>query len=95
VAAVTRLGPSLGLTEGSLRWSETESAFRVEQPVRQYTFNLLVHALPYRVVGESVQRDEAWLGPFAEDRALSDDCGQWDPDELLERRSGSRQAAGW
>jgi hypothetical protein len=39
VAAVTRLGPRLGLTEGSLRWSETESAFRVEQPVRQYTFN--------------------------------------------------------
>jgi hypothetical protein len=83
VAAVTRLAPSLGLSEGSLRWSETESAFHVEQPVRQYKFNLLVHALPYRVVGGSVQRDEAWLGPFAEDRALSDDCGQWDPDELL------------
>jgi hypothetical protein len=82
-AAVTRLGSRLGLPEGSLRWSESESAFRVEKPVRQYTFNLLVHALPYRVVGESVQRDEAWLGPFAEDRALSDDCGQWDPDELL------------
>jgi len=82
-AAVTWLGPRFELPEGSLRWSETESAFRLERPVRQYTFNLLVHALPYRVVGESVQADEAWLGPFAEDRALSDDCGQWDPDELL------------
>jgi hypothetical protein len=82
-AAVTRLAPSFGLPEGSVRWSPGESAFRLERPVRQYTFNLLVHALPGRVVGESVQADEAWLGPFAEDRALSDDCGQWDPDELL------------
>jgi hypothetical protein len=83
VVNITRLGPRFELPEGSLRWSERESAFRLEKPVRQYTFNLLVYALPYRVVGESVKADEAWLGPFAEDRALSDDCGQWDPDELL------------
>lgn len=83
VTALAGLAPRFGLPEGSLRWSPGESAFRLEQPVRQYTFNLLVHALPGRVVSESVQADEAWLGPFAEDRALSDDCGQWDPDELL------------
>jgi hypothetical protein len=80
---VAWLGRRFDLPEGALRWSGGESAFRLEKPVRQYTFNLLVHALPYRVVGESVKADEAWLGPFAEDRALSDDCGQWDPDELL------------
>jgi hypothetical protein len=90
---VTQLGPRFGLPEGSLRWSASESAFRVEKPVRQYTFNLLVHALPGRVVGESVQPDEAWLGPFAEDRALSDDCGQWDPDELLPPGPGT--VGGW
>jgi hypothetical protein len=77
------LSPRFELPEGSLRWSDTELAFRLDRPVRQYMFNLIVHALPYRVVGESVEADEAWLGPFAEDRALSDDCGQWDPDELL------------
>lgn len=71
------------LPEGSLNWSESESAFRLERPVRQYTFNRLVHALPYRIVGSNVKADEAWLGPFAEDHGLSDDCGQWDPDELL------------
>jgi hypothetical protein len=82
-AEASGLGPRFELPVGSLRWSDSESAFRLEKPVRQYTFNLIVHALPYRVVGESVEADEAWLGPFAEDRALSDDCGQWDPDELL------------
>jgi hypothetical protein len=83
IAEIARLSPRFELPTGSLRWSERESAFRLESPVRQYTFNRLVHALPYRIVGTSVKADEAWLGPFAEDNGLSDDCGQWDPDELL------------
>jgi DNA repair photolyase len=85
-AEVARLALRFRLPEGSLHWSESESAFRLERPVRQYTFNTLVHALPYRIVGSDVKPDEAWLGPFAEDNGLSDDCGQWDPDEPLAPR---------
>ena len=43
---MTRSAPRFRLPEGALRWSASESAFRLEKPVRQYTFDLLVHALP-------------------------------------------------
>ena len=58
-----------GMTGGSARWSPLESAIRLDQPVRQYAFNRLVHALPFRVIGSTVEPDLAWPGTVEPDLA--------------------------
>lgn len=62
---------SYHLPAGSARWLSQESAVKLDHRVRQYTFNRLVHALPYKIIGGTVEPDEAWLGPFTKGNKLS------------------------
>ena len=59
---LSNLTSRFDLPVGSLNWIESESAICLQSPVGQYTFNRLVHALPYRVVGRGVEPEEAWAG---------------------------------
>jgi hypothetical protein len=72
-----------GLPDMSLRWSPAESAVELDNPVSQYTFNRLVHALPYRLIGRRVQPEEAWLGDFARAHKSSLNWGSEEARDLL------------
>lgn len=67
---VASLPSQYGLPENSLTWIGSESAIRLNQTVGQYTFNRLVHTLPYRIVGLGVEPEEAWVGAFARESEL-------------------------
>lgn len=64
VDELVSLASRYGLPDGSLSWMKSESAICLHNPVSQYTFNRLVHALPYRIVGRGVEPQEAWMGSF-------------------------------
>lgn len=70
-AEVGDLVSQYALPENSLTW--TESTIRLNYTVGQYTFNRLMHALPYRIVGRGVEPQEAWVGPFARRAELTVD----------------------
>lgn len=72
-AEVGNLASQYGLPENSTTWVESESTIRLDCTVGQYTFNRLVHALPYRIVGRGVEPQEAWVGPFAREAELTVD----------------------
>jgi hypothetical protein len=89
-AELSGLCTPYGMPGGSLSWSPVDSAIRLGQPVSQYTYNRLVHALPYRVIGGIVERDlawpgtveadETWRGPFAGGTKLSSNLDRGNPE---------------
>jgi DNA repair photolyase len=85
-AEIGNLASQYGLPENSLAWIESESTIRLNCTVGQYTFNRLVHALPYRIVGRGVEPQEAWVGSFAREAELTVD------DVVAERDLGSGAA---
>lgn len=82
---IFRFSDAYGLDRGAVRWSAPDSALVIRSPIRQYAFNKIVHALPYRVIGNNVERDEAWLGTFSKGSvlvAVDANSSQLEPSDL-------------